>query len=110
MAATMLATIPESEDLVPDEITLGEIARRMDRMEQRMEAGFRDSAEQVGSLAFVSKESYEVQMRALNERLGNTDKRLDAADESRRWVVRALVTSLLLPVIVAVVLALVLTQ
>lgn len=110
MAATMLANVAESGNQVPDEITLGEIARRMDRMEQRMEQGFQNATQQIESLAFVSKDTYEVQMRALNERLGTVDKRQDASEESRRWMVRALVTSLLLPVVVAVILALALTQ
>lgn len=86
-----------------DDVTMGELARRLDRVEGRIAEQFGDMHRQIEGLQFVHRDTYLVQMAAMTARL-------ETLEEKNRWTARALVTSIIFPVIVAITLALVLTR
>lgn len=86
-----------------DDVTLGEVVRRLDSLEKRMDGNFGNVTRQLENLQFVHRDTYSVQMAAVVDRL-------EALEESKAWVARGLVTCLIFPVVVAIILAVVLTQ
>lgn len=64
---------------MPDEVTVGELARRFDRFDDD-----------------------------LDRRFEAIDRRLDAIEEGRKWLLRAMFSAIASPIVVAVILALVL--
>lgn len=86
-----------------DDVTMGELARRLDRVETRITEQFSDMHRQLEGLQFVHRDTYLVQMSAITDRL-------EALEEKNTWIARALVTSIIFPVIVAIILALALTR
>lgn len=75
-----------------EDVTPGELGRRLDRIERKID-----------NLQFVRRDVYDVEMSSVKARL-------DDLEEGRRWAFRGIVTSLVFPVLVAVILALVLTR
>lgn len=82
----------------PSDVTLGEMFRLVAGLESRINKKFDDVQGTIAGLSFVSRDVYEVEKRALVERV-------EDLEESRRWMVRTLVASLLLPILVAGVVA-----
>jgi hypothetical protein len=88
---------------MPEDVTMGELARRLDRLEMRQGEAFTEVHRQIDNLQFVHRDTYLVQMTAMSDRL-------ETLEEKNRWMARASVTSIIFPVIVAVILALALTR
>lgn len=89
---------------MPDgEVTLGELGRRIDALEKRYTDGQKDLSRQITELQFVHRETFEVEQR-------QTTTRLDAIEERLRFYGRSLFVSFGLPVLVALILAVVLTR
>lgn len=88
---------------MPDEISLGEVARRLDRFERSVDQQFTGVHRQIESMQYVSRETYEARHKALSARV-------EELEDSKRWFSRGLVVSFVFPVLVAIVLALVLTK
>ena len=71
-----------------DDVTLGELARRVDRLETAMTEGFRELRDEIRNLAFVPAGVYASDQSALRERIQQLEKRADRVD-NRAWHVRA---------------------
>jgi hypothetical protein len=95
---------------MPDEITMGELARRLDGFEKRNEDAFRTLNNRFDTLQFVHRDTYVVEMAAMDERIKVQRGRIDDIEERNRWLVRALATAFLMPLLVGVFLFLVLQQ
>lgn len=86
-----------------ENVTLGELSRALGALERRMEQGFEHINHRFDRMQFVPREVYEVQARQLIERL-------DALEEAKKWTVRTLVASFAFPMLVAVLVAVVVTR
>lgn len=82
------------------DVTLGELARRLSSMEQRIDGKFIDVNRRLDGLAFVGQDVHALAMKTVTDRL-------DVLEEKWRWMTRTLVASFLFPVMVAAVVALV---
>jgi len=71
-----------------DDVTLGEVVRRVDRLENAMVEGFRELRDEIRSLAFVPAGVYASDQSAMRERVDRLESRADQAD-NRAWHVRA---------------------
>lgn len=78
-----------------DDMTLGELSRRLDAMERRLEAEFSKIGRSIESLNFVHIEQYRAERDAL---------RSDVADirDNLKWIVRSVVAALLFPLLVTI--------
>lgn len=85
------------------EVTLGELSRGLEKLETHMNGGFAAVNRRLDSLQFVPRGEFKIQIDALGEDI----KELK---DSKQWMQRALVGSLLFPVLVAIVVALVVTR
>jgi hypothetical protein len=59
---------------MPDDITMGELARRLDRMESRMDTQFAGVHRQIEGLQFVNRDTYEVEMSAVKTDIADIKK------------------------------------
>lgn len=82
---------------MPEDVTLGELGRRVDRVETSVRDGFDHVHRQIESLTFVNKDTYEARHKAVTDRL-------DVLEERDRWRGRTIIVSLCLPVLVAIIL------
>jgi hypothetical protein len=82
-----------------DDVTIGELGRRLSAMEGRINSQFVDVNRRLDSLQFVTREVYETDMRA-------RDRRIDELEEDRKWNRRTFVAAFLYPTAVAIVLIL----
>jgi hypothetical protein len=79
-----------------DEPTLGELNRRLDSMERRFEAEFGKLGRSIDSLQFVHHDQYRAERDAIVHRV-------DELEDTHKWIVRAVVASILFPLIVTIV-------
>jgi hypothetical protein len=68
----------------PADITLGEVGRRVDRLDQEMRAGFAKVAEQLAGLAFVPAGVYAADQSAMAERMRRLEADLRDEEAARR--------------------------
>lgn len=80
------------------DVTLGELSRRLDSLEGRITGQFGQIMRSIDNLQYVHRETYQAQMAALLDRI-------EDLEEAKRWSVRALAVSLVMPVLVAIVVA-----
>jgi len=85
------------------DVTLGELARRLSSMETRIDVKFGDVNRRLDNLNFVSQDVHALAMKSLTERV-------EMLEESKRWTARTLVASFAFPVLVALVVAMVVTR
>ena len=86
---------------MPDgEITIGELSRTIAAMDARMGAQFAAINGRLDGLQFVHRETYAVQMGAVNDRLDTIEERL-------RWTGRTFIAAFVFPVLVAIIATLV---
>lgn len=74
---------PESE------VTLGELGRRVDRLDTEMQAGFRSMREEIQRLAFVPAAVYAADRSGDHERLRRLEQDLSEETEARRTAEQA---------------------
>ena len=86
-----------------ERVTLGELSRSLAGLERRMDQRFDTINRRLDALQYVGKEAYEVQVAQMQQRL-------EALEESRRWTVRTLVAAFLYPLLLAVVVAVVMSR
>lgn len=70
-----------------DDVTLGELARRVDRLETTMQAGFAQLGEKMDRLPYVQAGTYESDKDATRDRLTKVETAQDRHD-GRAWQVR----------------------
>jgi hypothetical protein len=91
---------------MPDDITLGEVNRRLDRLEGQIFRQFTELSEQVRRLEFVPRSEHELSISELEKRMKaeQAELRADVEEfrESRKWFARVFIVSLILPMLVAV--------
>jgi hypothetical protein len=68
---------------MPDEITMGELARRLDRFETRIDQQFVGVHRQIDSLQFVSRDAFDALVN-----------RVEGLEESSQWRYRLLAGAL----------------
>lgn len=94
----------------PDDVTLGELGRRVDRLDDQMNKGFEAMRNEIRNLSFVPAGVYASDQGATNQRINRLEQRSDTA-EQRGWQVRVAIImavfSTLLTVVVAIFLGLV---
>lgn len=81
-----------------DEVTSGELSRRLDGLERRMDEGFGRVSRQVENLQFVHRDVYDEAQRAMA-------RRLDRLEQSKTWIARSVVGSVIFPLLVAALVA-----
>lgn len=72
----------------PTDLTIGEVGRRVDRLDAEVRAGFRQVAEQISGLAFVPAAVYAADRSAEGERLRRLEKDLKEETEARETAER----------------------
>jgi hypothetical protein len=97
----MLATLGREGDLMPfdDDVTLGELNRRMNRFEDNIRDKLNTISGQISSLQFVSKDAFDA-----------VEARIKVIEERDLWRTRILVTALIMPFILAAIIAAVITR
>lgn len=85
------------------EVTLGELSRSLASLEGRLYQMFGDVNRRLDNLQFVTRDVYDLQVKQLNERIVELE-------EARRWTTRTLVVSFLFPLLVAALVATVVTR
>jgi len=88
---------------MPDEITLGELARRLDRMEVRMDGQFAQVGRQIENLQYVPRDIYALQV-------GEMSGRIDELEQAKMWLTRTIIASIAFPILVGIIMALVVTR
>lgn len=95
---------------MPEDVTPGELGRRLDRIEKRVDSQFdnvtrsiENMTRSIENLQFVSRDVFQIEIRGLKERI-------EDLEDGKRWAFRGVVTALIFPVLVAIILALALTQ
>lgn len=88
---------------MPDDLSNGEIARRMDRLELRYDVRFDRIDHKLDSLQFVHRDTYNAHLTALTDRI-------ESLEENSAWLKKAIIGQILFPVIVALILAFALTR
>lgn len=96
---------------MPDgDITLGEVSRSLISLETRINGQFSEVKGQVrelnrrfDNLQFVNRETYDVQISALTERVGDLEER-------NKWLTRTLATAFLVALAAPIIVALVVTR
>jgi hypothetical protein len=73
---------------VPDEVTTGELARRMDRLDRRVDDGFRQIGVQLANQPYVHEDVYDVDKAAIERRVGELEDR-------SKWVTRTFAAALM---------------
>lgn len=76
-----------------DEITTGELSRRMDAFERHFDNRFDRLTHQINSLQFVTKAEYTLQIKVLEDRI-------EDLEEAKTWLSRALVLAVLTSIII----------
>lgn len=87
----------------PDDVTLGELGRRIDGLSRHVDAKFEALHHQLDSAHYLPMALYESEARAQNARI-------DAIDESLRWVRRTVFGAVIVFVIPVVLAALSIRQ
>lgn len=95
---------------MPDDVTNGELARRMNKLESQQERGFITLGRQIENLKFVSRETYTVQIAALVAELATLRADLAEQKEDSKWTRKTAIGQLIYPAIVALLLWLVTKQ
>lgn len=85
------------------DVTLGELARSIASLEGRIDKQFGAVHHRLDNLTFVPREVYEVERKQLLARIVELE-------EAKKWTNRTIVVSLLLPCLVALVVALVVAR
>jgi hypothetical protein len=81
---------------VDDPVTLGELSRRLDAMERRFEGEFGKLGRSIHDLQFVHHDQYRAERDALVHRVAELE-------DAHTWIVRAVIASILFPLIVTVI-------
>lgn len=91
---------------MPDEsITIGELSRRFDAFEHRIDIEFAKLGRSIDALRFVHIDTYRAERDADRHRINELEADIAEINEDRKWMVRAIVMA----VVASVVLPLVLT-
>ena len=88
-----------------DEITTGEVSRRLETLERHMQQQFRNVTDAISALSFVHNDRYAAEQRGVAERLNSMQNEINELKEARQWQARAVVVSFLFPIAVAVIVA-----
>lgn len=88
-----------------DEVTTGELSRRIEAMERHMQEQFRQVTHAINSQQFVHNDRYAAEQRGIAERMNIMQTDINELKESRQWTARAIVVSFLFPITVAVIVA-----
>jgi hypothetical protein len=86
-----------------DDVTLGEIARNVASLRTDMGEKFAGVNRRLDTLEYVPRGEHNIQMREMADRIA-------AVEEWKKWSSRTLVASFLFPLLVAAVVALVITR
>lgn len=84
-------------------VTLGELGRRLSGLERRFDARAQELGDKIDKLQFVHRETFEAKHGAL-------ETRVNKLEEAKQFFGRSLFVSFILPIVVAVILAVVLTR
>lgn len=86
-----------------DDVTLGEVGRRVESLERRFDQRANELGAKIDSLQFVNRETYEAKHSALETRVAKLE-------EAKQFFGRSLIAQFAFPVLVALILAVVLTR
>jgi hypothetical protein len=77
-----------------DEVTIGELSRRLSAFEKRVDDGFKGLGEKIQSLEYVHVDRYEAEQVTVDLRITAVDTRVAAGEERLRWLTRMATTAL----------------
>lgn len=86
-------------------ITLGELGRRIDRLEQDSHSGFASLHRRLDELNFVHPETFAMQMQLEAARQADLDRRVDKLENGQQWLVRTIAAALILAAVGVIVAA-----
>jgi hypothetical protein len=96
---------------MPDsDVTLGEVFRRLTSLETQFGAGINRLGDRIDSLQFVHRDIHNADVASLRAELAVERGRINELEDDKRWTRRALLTSLLLPIVVGLILAALMLQ
>ena len=78
-----------------EDITIGEVWRRMLAIESEMHHGFDSMRIQINELKVVTIERYVADQATNSLRFANNEKRIDAIEEKNRWMFRTTVAAVM---------------
>ena len=84
-----------------DDITIGELARRLDASDRRTEDGFRRIEQRISQQQFVRADVFEVRMT-------DAHARIDGLEESKKWAVRLVIANVFMLILIPIYLLIVL--
>lgn len=88
-----------------EDVTLGEVARNLERLAQQMDSGFSRVDERFNNLAMVHSDVYIADRRADADRHKTLADRVEKLEEQKQWLWRAFGGSLVAAVVGAIVAA-----
>lgn len=86
-----------------DDVTLGEIARRLDRHEQSIAEALREVRADIAALSYVPTGTYEAHRAAAGQRVGQLEAEVREVRQGREADRRLIWTSLVAPVLMLVI-------
>ena len=92
---------PPEDSITP--VTLGELARGLLALEGRINEKFAEIGRRFDTLQFVPRETYDLKVKTLEDRLGQLEER-------NRWLARTAIAAFVFPVLVAIIVGLVVTR
>lgn len=93
-----------------DDVTIGEVARGLEKLEARLSERITLVAAQIDRLQFVPRDTFEARTAAQTDRMDALEARMDRRDDEQSRLRMVIVGSFIFPIIVAVVLAMVVVQ
>lgn len=84
--------------MMPDEVTIGELARRIDRIDRAMADGFREVSRTIEAQQFVHIDRYDADRRADKQHFDLIDQRHSEIKETTKrlwWLILAAVVGLI---------------
>lgn len=103
MAVSPAVLLERGPGVAEDDVTLGELSRNITAMRGDFDRRFMEMNSRLDNLQFVSRDTYTAEMNAVK-------KDVEELKESKQWMSRVLVGSLVLPVVVAFVVTWVVTR
>lgn len=88
-----------------DDVTLGEVSRRLAALEHQFTAGVDRLGNRIDALQFVHRDVHRADVAAVRAELAVERARTDELEEDKKWMRRALLTGLLLPIVLSLLLA-----
>ena len=83
-----------------NEITTGELSRRMDGLERHIDGRFDRLHKQIADMQFVPLQSWQLRNELVDERFTRNEARIEQLEERNTWLSRALVMAVIVAILI----------